>query len=91
MDLSHSMHGESENKIYIYDDLLNNESSIRTYTSEEDKGESDDYNSYSDLLASQQKEKVRATQEHPLYTIYEGGSSVSSGNESVDSMIDNSN
>ena len=74
------MYADSENKIYIYDDLLHNESSIKTYTSEEDKSE--EYNSYSDLLASQQKDKeVRATQEHPLYTIYEGGSSVSSGSE----------
>lgn len=51
MDLSHSMYAESENKIYIYDDLLHNESSIRTYSSEEEKGDSD-YPSYSDLLAS---------------------------------------
>ena len=91
MDLSQSMYAESENKIYIYDDLLNNDSSIKTYTSEEEKADSDDYNSYSDLLTSQQKEKVRATQEHPLYTIYEGGSSVSSGSEQTDSMADSSN
>lgn len=91
MDLSQSITIEQENKIFIYDDLLNNESSIRTYTSEEEKSENCN-SSYQDLLSCQPKDKeVRATYEHPLYTIYEGGSSVSSGSEHIDSMMDNSN
>ena len=64
----------SENKIYIYDDLLNQPSSTdsptdhQTYTSSE----------FSNNVAPQQ-----------LYTIYEGGSSVSSGNNGSFALSNN--
>ena len=46
-----SKYERNENKIYIYDDLPNNEtSSIPTYTSEEDNGGSD--NTLSDMIRS---------------------------------------
>lgn len=79
MNLSHSSNMDSENKIYIYDDLLNNDSSIKTYTSEEENSENCSNNDLHTPNAKNKEERV--VQDHPLYTIYEGGSSVSSGTQ----------
>lgn len=81
---------QNENKIFIYDDLLMNQSSIESYTSEE---YADGRRSRSLLKDSDNeslemnRNMVNGGNQLPLFTIEEGGSSVSSGASSLTSLI----
>jgi hypothetical protein len=78
----------NENKIFIYDDLMMNHSSIESYTSDEFA----DPRSRS-LLRESDNESLDANKitgaayPMPLFTIEEGGSSVSSGSNSLASLM----